>query len=417
VLNKIVTAAGEVKSHKVAAVVLKVVGEIAISGRHVNRLTEEIGLELAAKRDRETDDYVHHRREEPKTPAPQRVAIALDGGRLMTRESGQGPGVHGEQWKEDKVACLLTLEGQTVADDPHPEPPRCFLDAPNVDQLVRDLQSNPGPRAENELPQLAELRLGNEALGSSRVPPDVAASKGAAKDKVWPPKRTKNARTCVATMQDCHEFGKMVAAEAYRRNFASATHGVLLGDGSAWIWNLHAKWFTNLTPVVDFVHALTYLYVTATVLASSVTERWQWYVAWMTALWQGRVRELIADLESRLQRLEPIPSEGSLPPTDPREVLRRTLTYLGNNAERMNYPEYRKVGLPVSSSMVESLIKEVNYRVKGTEKFWDDPEGAEAILQVRAALLSDDDRLSEHIANRPGTPFRRSPNKEIAQAA
>jgi hypothetical protein len=36
---------------------------------------------------------------------------------------------------------------------------------------------------------------------------------------------------------------------------------------------------------------------------------------------------------------------------------------------------------------VESLIKEINYRVKGTEKFWDNPEGAEAILQLRAAVL------------------------------
>ena len=47
----------------------------------------------------------------------------------------------------------------------------------------------------------------------------------------------------------------------------------------------------------------------------------------------------------------------------------------------MRYPEYRKQGMPVTSSMVESLIKEVNYRVQGTEKFWDNPEGAEAILQ------------------------------------
>jgi hypothetical protein len=416
VLNKIVQAAGEVKSHRVAAQVLGVVGEIAISGRHVNRLTEEIGLELAAKRDRETDDYVHHRREEPTTPAPQRVAIALDGGRLMTRVSGQGPGVHGEQWKEDKAACLLTLEGQTVANDPHPEPPRCFLDAPEVDQLVRDIQSNHGPRAENELPQLAELGLGNEALGSS-APPNKPSTPEEALPKTWPPKRTKEARTCVATMRDCHEFGKMAAAEAYRRNFASAAYGALLGDGSAWIWNLHAKWFKDLTPIVDFVHALTYLYVTATVLASSVTERWSWYVEWMTQLWQGRVREVIADLETRLQALEPLPSEGSLPPTDPREALRRTLTYLRNNESRMGYPEYRKQGLPVSSSMVESLIKEINYRVKGTEKFWDNPEGAEAILQVRAALLSDDDRLSEWIANRPGTSFRRASTKELTQAA
>jgi len=42
---------------------LELVGEISISGRHINRLTEEIGTELKEKRDRETEDYVHHRRE------------------------------------------------------------------------------------------------------------------------------------------------------------------------------------------------------------------------------------------------------------------------------------------------------------------------------------------------------------------
>ncbi|MDY3558423.1 LysR family transcriptional regulator, partial [Gemmata sp. JC673] len=60
--------------------------------------------------------------------------------------------------------------------------------------------------------------------------------------------------------------------------------------------------------------------------------------------------------------------------------MRQTLSYLKNNEKRMNYVEYRKKGRGVSSSMVESLIKDVNYRVKGTEKFWNDHEGAEAIL-------------------------------------
>jgi hypothetical protein len=414
VLNKIVQAAGQVKSHRVAAAVLGVVGEISISGRHVNRLTEEIGTELQEKRDRETEDYVHHRRAEPVTSAPSLVAVAMDGGRVMTRESGQGPGVHGEAWKEDKVACLLTLKAETFAEDPHAEPPRCFLDAPAVDNLVREMQSHHGRREENELPQLAELSLGKEQ------PPAASAASPLTEDTVsgeraWPPKRTKNARTCVATMQDCDGFGKMVAAEAHRRNFQAAPRGALLGDGSAWIWRQQEKWFRHLTPVVDFVHALTYLYVTATTLAASVTERWQLYAAWMTLCWQGKVRQVIEDLETRSECLGSF--EGQLPPTDPREALRRTLTYLKNNESRMNYSEYRKQGLPVSSSMVESLIKEVNYRVKGTEKFWDNPEGAEAILQVRAAQLCDDDRLSEYIASRPGTPFRQYKTREYAQAA
>jgi hypothetical protein len=416
VLNKIVQAAGQVKSHRLAAQVLGVVGEISISGRHVNRLTEEMGTELKEKRARETEDYVHHRRHKPNQPAPQLVAVALDGGRVMTRESGQGAGVHGKQWKEDKVACLLTLEGQTFVEDPHPQPPRCFLDAPEVDKLVREIQAHHGPREENELPQLAELSLGQDKPPPPSTP-SPATEPVVPDQRTWPPKRTKHARTCVATMQDCAAFGKMVAAEAYRRNFQAAPRGALLGDGSAWIWNLQEKWFRDLTPVVDFVHALTYLYVTATVLASSVTERWQWYVTWMTLLWQGQVRAVIEDMEARLERLEPFTGTGKLPPTDPREALRRTLTYLRNNEPRMHYSDYRKQGMPISSSMVESLIKEINYRVKGTEKFWDNPEGAEAILQVRAALLSDDDRLADHIANRPGSAFRRHTTREFAQAA
>jgi len=41
--------------------------------------------------------------------------------------------------------------------------------------------------------------------------------------------------------------------------------------------------------------------------------------------------------------------------------------------------------------------------------FWNNPEGAEAILQVRAAALCDDDRLKHHLQTRPGYPFTRRP--------
>jgi hypothetical protein len=65
--------------------------------------------------------------------------------------------------------------------------------------------------------------------------------------------------------------------------------------------------------------------------------------------------------------------------------------------------------IPVTSAWMESLVKEMNYRVKGTEMFWNDPNGTEAILQVRSAALCDDDRLSRHLRNRPGSPLTRRP--------
>ena len=96
-----------------------------------------------------------------------------------------------------------------------------------------------------------------------------------------------------------------------------------------------------------------------------------------------------------------------MPATDPRRVLAEALTYLRNNASRMDYPRYRRAGLPTTSSLVESLVGEFNARVKGKQKFWNRPAGAEAILHVRAALLSDDDRLDRYFAERPGRPYRR----------
>ncbi len=97
------------------------------------------------------------------------------------------------------------------------------------------------------------------------------------------------------------------------------------------------------------------------------------------------------------------------PDSDPRQILATTINYLENNQDRMKYPEYRQAGLPVTTAWMESLVKEMNYRVKGTEMFWNDPDGAEAILQVRAASLCDDERLAKHLRSRAGCAFTRRP--------
>src|SRR5437764_611173 len=80
----------------------------------------------------------------PPAPAPAVAVIGLAGGRVRTRASGQGTGVHGLGWQEDKVACLQTLKGTPFSAAPHPAPPRCFLDAPQGEELVRDRQAHPG---------------------------------------------------------------------------------------------------------------------------------------------------------------------------------------------------------------------------------------------------------------------------------
>ena len=142
--------------------------------------------------------------------------------------------------------------------------------------------------------------------------------------------------------------------------------------------------------------------------------RWERYKKWMTAAWSGQREQLVLALQNALARIGPAPPQ---PPreTSPREVLRRTLNYVLNNFEKMDYPRCRKLGLPISSAPVESLIKQFNRRVKGTEKFWC-PSRGEALLAVRALLLSEDGRWQGFWA-RPRPLNRRGAPRPAVKAA
>jgi hypothetical protein len=386
------------KSFAAAARVLESLAGITISAQHVRRLTEQVGGELALRRDRGVEDYVHHRRVEPGVPIPSGVVVAVDGGRIQTRvpSPGEGPGVHDHGWKEDKVACLYTLDGSAFADDPHPRPPRAFTDRRRVDELARDIHSQRGSNP--DWPALPEASTGSQPAEPRPVREVTEPA------RAWPPARGK--RTCVVTMQDSDGFGKMVAAEAYARGFYRSGRRAFLGDGQRYNWAIRDRWFADFEPIADFVHVLSYLYAAATALSADVEERWALYVGWMTACWQGKAGEVVTSIREQAEGKGWSPPDAGTPESDWRVVVDRTLTYVSNNAVHMEYPRYRRLGLPVTSAAVESLIKEINYRVKGTEKFWNHPEAAEAILQVRAAMLCDDDRLGRFLASRPGSPHR-----------
>ncbi len=149
-------------------------------------------------------------------------------------------------------------------------------------------------------------------------------------------------------------------------------------------------------------HAVSYLFTASVILWGKTEPAWEAYTRWMTLTWQGRVGEVIAELREHQVRLEyPDESSGE---DDPREQLRRVIGYLENNRNRMKYAAYRQEGLPTTSAWMKSAVKEINYRVKGTEMFWNNPEGAEAILQIRAAALCDDNRLLRSLMHRRANP-------------
>ena len=389
VLANIVFVGGDAKSFGQGEEYLRRLAELDITGRHVGRLTEKIGAEMAQRRDEAVAAY--RRRELPAAVevVPTAVVVETDGGRVQTRTPGHGFGVHEPHWREDKVACLCTLQSQESDADPHPEVPRCYLDRDYVRTLVAELHTLRGG-----------LKSEEKTEAGANEPPGATQREPPTKTPRWQPERL--VRTVVATLEDSEAFGPMVAAEAQRRNFFASARAAFVADGQAYNWTIQRTWFPDFIAITDFVHATSYVYQAAHASVGPIADRWPRYVRWLTAVWQGQVAQVVAELRVLVEGSAATSQDASGLAT-----VQESLTYLQNNESRMDYPRYRRLGLPIVSALVESLVKEINWRVKGTEKFWNDPAGAEAILQVRAALLSEDERLANYLANRPGNLYRR----------
>lgn len=393
-LANIIFAGGDAKSFGKGEAYLRRLAELDIAGRHVGRLTQKIGAELARKRDEEVALY--RRRELPVAVevTPAAVVVEVDGGRVQARTPASGLGVHNPHWREDKVACLCTLQSPECTTDPHPQVPRCYLDSDYMRTLVDEMHTQRG-----------SMKSQGKPAKNADPPPSVDEAGPPDKTPRWQPERL--VRTVVATLKDSEAFGPMVAAEAQRRQFFASPRAAFVGDGQAYNWTIHRTWFPDFIDITDFVHVASYVYQAARARVGPGEDSWPTYVRWITAVWQGQVANVLTDLRVLVEPSSAIQDQARL------ESLQESLTYLQNNESRMDYARYRRLGLPIVSALVESLVKEINWRVKGTEKFWNDPDGVEAILQVRAALLSEDDRLANYLANRPGKLYRR----ERARAA
>lgn len=393
-MTKAIVASAHVSSYQIGSKLLEELAGILISSRHLNNLTAKVGDELAEDRDARTASYSEQPL--PRTPHCAEMAIPLatvsiDGGRMQTRLDGGGLGVHDPHWRETKNALFSRMTGVRFVDDPHPELPECFADRHRMKTLLAGVE-------------LPENNLKKDRQTASETPQ---------KARPWRPEAL--FRTCLSSLSTSEKFGPMMAAEADSRGFYLAAKRAFIGDGLAYNWTIQAAHFPTFRPILDFVHAVEHVYAAARCIRSDQEEVWQLHLQWTNACWQGRVEEVISQLRAEQQQIgEPPPDAAE---NDPRKIIAETIGYFENNAQRMDYPAYRRDGLPVTSALMESFVKELNQRVKGTEKFWNDGASGEAILQVRAAALCDDDRLQRHLRNRPGNPFRPNARQRSPAAA
>jgi len=397
VLKKLIWAGTTSSSFAGASEALRVLADLEVSVKQVERRVREIGEERCEERDAVSQAYqelpLTERKSVPAGVAVPGVAVVeMDGGRLQIRDEAEPAAEatearekkrRGRFWREDKVGLLASMASVTSADDPCPSIPATFVDAERIPRLAQEFQAKSKSALKGAV---ADTGLSPGDSGASEAEPATVPNP-ASPPKYEPPELV--TRSVVATKEKVEVFGELLASAAWERGFFGAKRRAFLGDGSNANWGVWERHFSSFTPIVDFIHVLTYVYGAA-MAGGSFAEGWLRYRDWIGRVWSGRVSEVIGLLETRQRELGL--SEKSDGGSHPRRVVAESLVYLRNQSGRMKYAEYRQAGLPITTAHVESTIKRMNYRVKGSEKFWSEC-GAESILQLRADVLSETEPL------------------------
>jgi hypothetical protein len=383
-LQKIEYAGGNGRSFQTACQMLERLAEFSISAKHIETLTERLGEERAAERDKAAAAMEARKLRSSYKQPPAVAVVMLDAGKAQFRKEDAGRGVHNPHWGDVKVACLQTYTNVQYKQDPQPKPPEAFLDASRVERVCREMERIRGAGTDKPKDKAAAKPVEKPRRKKQRK-----------KDRRKRPERL--VRTVVATTASVEPFGWMVSAEAMKRKMYAAPKRAVIGDGGNWIEPLGQMHFSGWLQILDFLHLLVHLFAAARIAFGKDTKAaWTLYEKMLRDAWSGKVDAVIETMQSQVARLKADPSVSC----DGRRVVELALGYVERNRERMDYPRYRQMGLPVSSSLVESLIKQLNHRVKGTEQFWNDG-GLEAVLQVRAAYLSEDGRAEAFHERRP----------------
>ena len=181
----------------------------------------------------------------------------------------------------------------------------------------------------------------------------------------------------VAHLGGAEVFGKLVWAEARRRDWTQARDTIALGDGAPWVWNLTKEHFYDSRQGVDWYHATQHLANAANLLKGEGTAAAQhWLKEQKTPLFEGQAGQIAAQLRQAAQRKPRVADD-----------LRREAGYFHDNQRRMQYQELREDGFPIGSGMVESGCKRFRARFHGAGMRWSRP-GLERLLPVRAAIMS-----------------------------
>jgi hypothetical protein len=180
-----------------------------------------------------------------------------------------------------------------------------------------------------------------------------------------------------AMLTDSVTFGRRMRTLAHEAGVAYCRKVGVVGDGAEWIWQEAAKHFPRAVEILDYYHAMEYVWEFARARFAEAEAVPEWIDAQHERLLDDRVGEMLKEMEE----WEPTKAEHE-------EVKRRVVNYLRSHEHRMKYKTYRQQGFHIGSGVAEAGCKSVvQARLKGTGMRWSEA-GADAMLHLRAAWCS-----------------------------
>jgi len=185
----------------------------------------------------------------------------------------------------------------------------------------------------------------------------------------------------LATLERVDSFGEQVYARAFRHGVENARDVACLGDGASWIWRSFSHHYPDGVQILDYYHACEHLGIVANAWygeGSASAKRWV----------EARQADLLSDCVESVIR-----SMRSWKPADDesKELRRLNLKYFTKNRDRMRYASLSANSYHIGSGLVESACKTVvGMRLKQSGMHWS-LKGAEAMLNLRALLLTNAD--------------------------
>jgi hypothetical protein len=163
--------------------------------------------------------------------------------------------------------------------------------------------------------------------------------------ETWPGRRSLVRRFPVTCLGDADEIFRRLYGQLRELGWVGAhTTVVIVGDGAEWIWN-RAAMFVNRCEILDFWHALEHAWTFARMrYGEGSTQADVWVHGIAEDLRAGKVQDVIA----RLKRLRPQTPEL-------RESLQALIRYYSENAGRMRYDEYLRLGYGIGSGAVVAV--------------------------------------------------------------